>query len=158
MENFKKYSTSTGEHLSPRYRQMILVSGYSVSTAVNWSQHWCALSVFLCFQTTWKVWDWILVSLWCGRTVGRGHGHEITKFSRMGRLPHFLARVELRYYFHEVRYMKSSTFRELSLRSPFLKRIDGINFNPLFHYLWLLLVSSLKKILMSGCASDTTDS
>ena len=73
--------------------------------------------------------------VWCGRTVGRGHGHVITKFSRMGRLPHFLARVELRYYFHEVRYMKSSTFRELSLRSPFLKRIDGINFNPLFHYL-----------------------
>ena len=69
------------------------------------------------------------------RTVGRGHGNVITKFSRMGRLPHFLARVELRYYFHEVRYMKSSTFRELSLRSPFSKRIDGINFNPLFHYL-----------------------
>ena len=43
------------------------------------------------------------------RTDGRAHGHVITKFSWMGRLPHFLtygapptralrARVELRYY------------------------------------------------------------
>ena len=43
------------------------------------------------------------------RTDGRAYGHVITKFSRMGRLPHFLsygapstralrARVELRYY------------------------------------------------------------
>ena len=45
-----------------------------------------------------------LVFLWCGRMVGRAYGHVITKFSRMGKLPHFLAmglcpRVrELRYY------------------------------------------------------------
>ena len=49
------------------------------------------------------MWDWTLVSLWCGRTVGRAYGHVITKFSRMGRLPHFISygppytRVELRY-------------------------------------------------------------
>ena len=30
--------------------------------------------------------------LWCGRTVARSvYGHVITKFSRMGRLPHFLS-------------------------------------------------------------------
>ena len=36
------------------------------------------------------------------RTDGRAYGHVITKFSRMGRLPHFLSygapSVELRYY------------------------------------------------------------
>ena len=39
-----------GRHLSPRYGQVILVSGYPVLTAVNWSQHWCPIcvSVFLC--------------------------------------------------------------------------------------------------------------
>ena len=34
-DNFKKYSTSMGRHLSPRYGQVILVSGYPVLTAVN---------------------------------------------------------------------------------------------------------------------------
>ena len=34
-----------GRHLSPRYGQVILVSGYPVLTAVNWSQHWCAIYV-----------------------------------------------------------------------------------------------------------------
>ena len=43
-DNFKKYLTSMGRHLSPRYGQVILVSGYLVLTAVNWSQHWCAIS------------------------------------------------------------------------------------------------------------------
>ena len=41
----KKYLTSMGLHLRPRYSQVILVSGYSVSTAVNWSQHWCPICV-----------------------------------------------------------------------------------------------------------------
>ena len=46
----KRYSTSMGRHLSPRYGQVILVSRYLVLTAVNWSQHWCPIcvSVFLC--------------------------------------------------------------------------------------------------------------
>ena len=49
-DNFKKYVTSMGQRLSPRYGQVILVSGYPVLTAVNWSQHWCPIcvSVFLC--------------------------------------------------------------------------------------------------------------
>ena len=41
----KRYSTSMGRHLSPRYGQVILVSGYPVLTAVNWSQHWCPICV-----------------------------------------------------------------------------------------------------------------
>ena len=47
----KRYSTSMGRHLSPRYGQVILVSGYPVLTAVNWSQHWCAISFLLGSQT-----------------------------------------------------------------------------------------------------------
>ena len=40
-----------------------------------------------------------LVYLWCGRTVGRSvYSHVITKFSRMGSLPHFLT--------HGVRYAR----------------------------------------------------
>ena len=39
----KRYSTSMGQHLSPQYGQVILVSGYPVLKAVNWSQHWCAI-------------------------------------------------------------------------------------------------------------------
>ena len=35
--------------------------------------------------------NFALVCLWCGRTVGRSvYGHVITKFSRMGSVPHFL--------------------------------------------------------------------
>ena len=34
-DNFKKYSTSMGQHLSLRYGQVILVRGYPVLTAVN---------------------------------------------------------------------------------------------------------------------------
>ena len=32
-----------GRHLSQGYGQVILVSGYPALTAVNWSQHWCAI-------------------------------------------------------------------------------------------------------------------
>ena len=43
----KKHLTSMGRNLSPRYSQVILVSGYLVLTAVDGSQHWC-VSVFPC--------------------------------------------------------------------------------------------------------------
>ena len=56
----KRYSTSMGQHLSPPYGQVILVSGYPVLTAVNWSQLWCAI---------WR-------AVYC---------HVITKFSGIGR-------------------------------------------------------------------------
>ena len=87
-DNCKKYSTSMGRHLSPQCGQVILVSGYPVLTAVNWSQHWWAISFPLGSQTSQKVWENIgCPVVW---TVGRAYGHVITKFSRMGRLPHFL--------------------------------------------------------------------
>ena len=71
-DNFKKYSTLMGRHLSPRYGQVILVSGYPVLTAVNWPQHWCAISFLLGSQSA------------CGAD-GRSVGHVINKFSGMGR-------------------------------------------------------------------------
>ena len=44
-DNFKKILDLHGRHLSPWYGQVILVSGYPVLTAVNWSHHWCAICV-----------------------------------------------------------------------------------------------------------------
>ena len=41
-----RITSKNTRHLSPRYGQVILVSGYLVLTAVNWSQHWCAISGF----------------------------------------------------------------------------------------------------------------
>ena len=37
--------TSMGRYMSPRYGQVILVSGYPVLTAVNCSQYWCPICV-----------------------------------------------------------------------------------------------------------------
>ena len=45
VDNFKKILTTLmGQHLSLRYSQVTLVTGYSVLTAVNLSQHECAIS------------------------------------------------------------------------------------------------------------------
>ena len=46
----KKYLTSIGRHPSLQYRQVILVSGYPVLTAVSWSQHWCPICVHYQFS------------------------------------------------------------------------------------------------------------
>ena len=54
-DNFKKYLTSMGRHLSPRYGQVILVSRYLVLTAVNWSQHWCPICVHYQFSCALKL-------------------------------------------------------------------------------------------------------
>ena len=65
------------------------------------SQGGHVISLHLGCHTCWLSY-FTLVCLWCGRTVARSvYGHVITKFSRMGRLPHFLSygapRVELCY-------------------------------------------------------------
>ena len=36
--------------MGPRYGQVILVSGYPVLTAVNWSQHWCPICLHYQFS------------------------------------------------------------------------------------------------------------
>ena len=62
-------------------------SGYAISRQNN-------LELHLGYHTCWLSY-FILVCLWCGQTVSRAsgrsvYGHVITKFSRMGRLLHFL--------------------------------------------------------------------
>ena len=87
----KRYSTSMGRHLSPRYGQVILVSGYPVLTAVNWSQHWCAICVQYQSSCAPKLARKCEIEHWLpcgadGRAGGRAvYGHVITKFSGMGR-------------------------------------------------------------------------
>ena len=61
--------------------------GYAISRQNN-------LELYLGCQTCWLSY-FTLVCLWCGRTVAWAgdrsvYGHVITKFSRMGRLLHFL--------------------------------------------------------------------
>ena len=76
-----------GRHLSPRYGQAILVSGYPVLTAVNW----CAICVQYHFSCAPKLARKCEIERWfaCGangRLVVRSvYDHVITKFSGMGR-------------------------------------------------------------------------
>ena len=51
----KKHLSSMGRHLSPRYGQVILVSGYPVLTAVNWSQRWFPICVHYQFSCALKL-------------------------------------------------------------------------------------------------------
>ena len=44
VKNSKLVSGKKPRNLSPRYGHVILISGYFVFTAVNWSQHGCAIS------------------------------------------------------------------------------------------------------------------
>ena len=60
-----------GRHLSPRYGQVILVSGYPVLTAVNWSQHWCPICVHYQFSCAPKLAKKIEIEHWsrCIKTI-----------------------------------------------------------------------------------------
>ena len=62
-----------GQHLSPRYGQVILVSGYPVSTAVNWSQRWCPKCLHYQFSCAPKLATKYEIEHWCPmvRTDGR---------------------------------------------------------------------------------------
>ena len=97
-----------GRYLSPRYGQVIQVSGYPVLTAVNWSQHRCAICVQYQFSIAPKLARKCEIEHWfpcgadgragCGRAV---YGHVITKFlGWVDSLSYgaLFARVEFRYY------------------------------------------------------------
>ena len=70
-----------GRHLSPRYGQVILVSGYPVLTADNIDVQsafsWAPKVARKCESKHWYA---------CGAD-GRSVGHVITKFSGIGILP-----------------------------------------------------------------------
>ena len=90
-----------GRHLSPRYGQVILVSGYPVLTAVNWSQHWCAICVQYQSSGAPKLARKCEIKQGGLRAV---YGLVITKFSGMSRFTYpwcsagALRAPELRYY------------------------------------------------------------
>ena len=69
----KEYLTSMGRYLSPRYGLVILVSGYPVLTAVNWSKHWCPICVHYQFSCAPKLARKYEIEHWCPvvRTDGR---------------------------------------------------------------------------------------
>ena len=89
-DNFKKYSTSMGRYLSPRYSQVIMVSGYPVLTAVNWSQHGCAACATTRLHLGSQLARKCEIEHWfpCGakgRAIGRSlYGHVITKINFLG--------------------------------------------------------------------------
>ena len=68
-----------GRHLSPRYGQAILVSGYLVLTAVNWSKHWCPICVQ--YQFSCKL-ESMRLNIYCSRfskTINKSrHLNELT--------------------------------------------------------------------------------
>ena len=86
-----------GGHLSPLYGQVIVVSGYPVLTAVNWSQNWCAICVQYQFSCAPKLARKCEIEHWyaCGadgRLIVRSvYGHVITKFPGMGRFTYHSA-------------------------------------------------------------------
>ena len=79
------------------------------------------------------------------RTDGRAYGHVITKFSRMGRLPHFLsygapstralrARVELRYYVTNGNWTEwSANWSEITIHNFRKKGNTRSSITPLLH-------------------------
>ena len=76
-----------GRHLSPRYGQVILISGYPVLTAVNWSQPWCTMCVQYQSSCAPKLAEKSVIEHWlpCGADGRAVYGHVITNFSGMGR-------------------------------------------------------------------------
>ena len=66
-------------HLSPRYGNVILVSGYPVLKAVNWPQHECAISgCRLPYQLEGVEFN---IGFPVVRTDSRAYDHVTTKFS-----------------------------------------------------------------------------
>ena len=85
-----------GRHLSPVYGQAILVSRYTVFTAVNWSQHgWShGCTIPGCSLPNYIESVRLNIGMSVVRMVRRSvYGHVIAKFSRMDR-----ARDQIKYY------------------------------------------------------------
>ena len=96
--------------------------------------HTCRLSYFTLF------------CLWCGRVVeragGRAYGHVIAKFSRMGRLPHFLTHGAL---LRELRYNQLSFLGEFRKFVPYCWRFRIEAGSSTFFAFVILLLKSLRS-------------
>ena len=99
-----------------------------------------------------------LICLWCGGTVGRSvYSHVITKFSRMGSLPHFLThgaplRVlrarELRcQYQHSKFKIQSTPIIRTSINANFFSFTFRVRVTGLLQYLLTLTVLVLIKMV-----------
>ena len=87
----QRITSKNTQLLSSQYDQVILVSGQPVLTAVNWSQHGCAVSgcpwapKLLSVARKCEIKHWFSCGE-DGRSVAQVvYGHVITKFSRMDR-------------------------------------------------------------------------
>ena len=83
-----RYSTSMGQHLSPRYGQVILVSGYPVPTPVNWSQHGCAICMQYQSPCAPRLARKCDIKHWfsCSADGWAVYCHVFTNFFKMGRV------------------------------------------------------------------------
>ena len=110
-----------GRHLSPRYGQVILVSGYLVLTAVNRSQHWCSISFLLGSQ---KKLESVKVNIGFPvvRTDGLSGGRCTVTWS-----PNFLGWVDLLSY-------GTPPTRARSVRVELGYQFDGRSTNSTFLY------------------------
>ena len=86
-DNFKKYSTLDGPTPEPAIRSGDTGQQIPWFTAINWSQHWCAIGVQYQFSYAPKRARKCEIKHWfpCGVDGRAVYGHVITKFSGMGR-------------------------------------------------------------------------
>ena len=154
----KRYSTSMGQHLSPRYGQVILVSGYPVLTAVNWSQHWCAICVQYQSSCAPRLARKCEIEHWfsCGAD-GRAGGQAvyclvITKFSGMGRFTYpwcsagALRAPELRYYYWKLDQGLTGGHVKWTLAAPHISKLEISAFS--LYLTAALLENYLKKTIL----------
>ena len=109
--------------------------GYAISRQNNLELrlgcHTCWLSYFT------------LVCLWCGRTVSRSvYGHVIAKFSRMGRLLHFLTHGAL---LRELRYNQLSFLGEFKKFVPYCWRFRTEAGSSTFFAFVILLLKPIRS-------------
>ena len=137
-----------GRHLSPRYGQVILVSGYPVLTAVNWSQHWCAICVQYQSSCAPKLARKCGIEHWfpCGAD-GRAAGGRCT----VKWLPNFLGWVDLLTHGAQLARANAPEQRALATQRAFARQSSAINvgclaaqysvedlfFKSVFFSLWL---------------------
>ena len=108
-----------GRHLSPRYGQVILVSGYPVLTAVNWSQHWCAICVQYQSSCAPKLARKCEIEHWLpcgadGRSLGRSGGRCTVTW-----LPNFLGSGSLLHFLSHGALLRALRARELRYKCRF---------------------------------------
>ena len=142
-----------GQHLSPRYGQVILVSGYPVLTAVNWSQHWCAICVQYQSSCAPKLARKCEIEHWlpCGAD-GRAGGRCTVTW-----LPNFLGWVDLLTHgAPQARFARQSS-ANISYKTSLLRAYFQLfwhNPHPDTHRLWVQKVSKRENLSLVKCFAE----